>query len=126
MNLHYRILSVDENECAIIVRYFTDVLTEQELRTDPADTTDPPVRCRTDTNLNLWRPEMSEDEVEDLILNSAPIAWLMMMEGQRAGLFANTLTAAKGMAQKTKQTVAVSAIGMIERPPRPKPVLPKS
>jgi hypothetical protein len=126
MNLHYLILSVDEKECAITVRYFTDVLTEQMLTADPADTADQPVRCRTDYQLNLWRPDMSEDEVEDLILRSAPTTWLMMMEGQRAGVFKGTLGAAKKLAQKSKRTVSVSPLGTIDWPKRQKPVLPKS
>jgi hypothetical protein len=126
MNLHYRILSVDENECALTVRYFTDDLTERDLRTDPADKADTPVRCRTDYQLNLWRPGMTEDEVEDLILGSAPVDWLRMMEGRRNGAFAGTLTAARGLAQKSKRTVAVGPLGMIEWPQRSKPVLPKS
>src|SRR5262245_53966477 len=111
MNLHYRILGVDENECALTVRYFTDALIEEDLRTDPADKANPPVQCRTDYQLNLWRPDMTEDEVEDLILGAAPVDWLRMMEDRRTGAFAGTLTAARELAQKSKRTVSVSPLG---------------
>jgi hypothetical protein len=69
---------------------------------------------------------MTEDDVEDLILGAAPVDWLRMMEDQRTGAFAGTLTAAREIARQNKRTVAVGPLGMIEWPQRSKPVLPKS
>lgn len=83
MNLHYRILSVDEDEFSFVVRYFTDELSEFDLRSDPADLTDPPVRCRTDYNLNLWR-EMTEEQLHQHIAQSAPVFWLSRKERAKA------------------------------------------
>jgi hypothetical protein len=73
MQIFYRVLSVDTNECAIEVRFWTDLLSEHELRTDPEDKNDPPLRCRTDNNINIWDPAMSQAEIHDYILSQAPV-----------------------------------------------------
>lgn len=76
MRLRYRILSIDEDEFCFVVRFFTDVLTERMLRTHPEDNNDPPLQCRTDYNLNLWRNMEDEEQMHTAILRAAPIAWL--------------------------------------------------
>src|SRR5262245_28161192 len=96
MNLHYRILSIDEHEFSFVVRFFTDQLSEMDLRSDPTDPTDPPVRCRTDYNLNLWR-EMTDEQLHQHIAQSAPVQWLMRKERAKAktGEYVQSLASAK-------------------------------
>jgi hypothetical protein len=83
MNLHYRILSIDEDEFSFAVRFFTDALSERELSIDPNEQSETPERCRTDYNLNLWR-EMTEDQLHQHIAQSAPVQWLMRKERAKA------------------------------------------
>lgn len=83
MTIYYRILSVDENEFSFVVRYYTDALSERELSIDPNEQSDTPERCRTDYNLNLWR-DMTEENLHQHIMQSAPVQWLMRKERVKA------------------------------------------
>jgi hypothetical protein len=85
MNLRYRVVGMNQDEFSIVVRYYTDVLTEHDLRTDPEDATDPPVRCRTDTNITLYDPAISEDELHLLIMSYANTKWLLLQEQVKLG-----------------------------------------
>lgn len=80
MNLHYRILKLDETEFSFTVRYSTDLLSERELSIDPNEQSDTPARCRTDYNLTMWKPDMTEQELHLYILQSAPVDWLRLRE----------------------------------------------
>lgn len=85
----YRILSVDTNEHSIVVRYFTDNITEEKLATS-YDSNNAivltangyPVSCRTDYNINIFRtsPQPTSDDIQDIILHSAPVDWLRLQE----------------------------------------------
>ena len=85
MNLRYRVTGMNQDEFSIVVRYYTDVLTEHDLRTDPQDAADPPVRCRTDTSITLYDPAISEDELHLLIMSYANTKWLLLQEHVKLG-----------------------------------------
>lgn len=78
MKIFYRIVSLDEKEGLMTVRYWTDFLSEVDLRQDPDDTSIPPKRCRTEYTLNLWQHNMSEDELHRQIINFAPKNWFRL------------------------------------------------
>jgi hypothetical protein len=82
MDIHYKILEVNPNEHAIVVRYFSDVLSEEQLvinAEDPNRRDDgSPWRCRTDYNLNLPVPAPVGEELHKFIVMSAPIGWFDM------------------------------------------------
>lgn len=88
MKINYRILKVDELEHSIIVRYYTDIVTEAYLATpryenDSFDVTPEgyPVSCRTDYNFNIWEtPSPSEERIVEIIMNGAPKEWLHLHE----------------------------------------------
>lgn len=75
MQINYRILSVDEGERTMVVRYWTDRLSERALSILPDETGDTPARCRTDYNLSIADPAMSADQIHDYIVASAPVEW---------------------------------------------------
>lgn len=87
MNIKYRILSIDEKEHAFIVRYYTDILTEDYLtafyeddgsiKRGPDGT---PSRCRSDYNLTIFNVNATAEDVENLIKQSAPVEWFAMLE----------------------------------------------
>jgi hypothetical protein len=78
MQINYRVLSIDEKECSVVVRYWTDKLSERELSVNPDEQNDLPERCRTDYNLNLWDLGMSEDELHNYLLSCAPVGWFKL------------------------------------------------
>jgi hypothetical protein len=102
MNLHYRILNLDENEFSFTVRYFTDLLSERDLSIDPNEQSEAPARCRTDYNLNLWR-DMSEAQLHQHIAQSAPVLWLARKERAKAKSpeYVQSLAMAKGTVGET-------------------------
>lgn len=83
MNIHYKIVELWPDDHLIVVRYWTDLVTEEMLASDPNRKEDgTPVRCRTDVSLNLPVPSSSIDEIEKIAKNGAPIAWLKLMEAK--------------------------------------------
>lgn len=80
MTYYYRVLSVDDKEHTFVVRYWSDKLSERDLRTDPEDMEDPPIRCRTDYNLTAWEHDMTPEELHAHIVQSAPKQWFALKE----------------------------------------------
>lgn len=81
MNLHYKIVEVWPSDHLIVVRYWTDVLSEEFLASDSNRKEDgTPVRCRSDVSLTLPIPAPTGNDLEKLILTNAPIAWLQTLE----------------------------------------------
>ena len=88
MNIHYRIIKVDPAAHGIVVRYFTDEVTEMDL----ANSLNPdgsvilnadgyPVSTRTDIMMNIYdTPAPSNEEIEKRIMLSAPVHWLKLQE----------------------------------------------
>lgn len=87
MDIKYRIIEIHEKDHSFVVRYYTDLITEDFLASVFNDdgsikrTSDGiPVRCRSDVSLTLFEPELTHDEVEKFIKMSAPVAWLKALE----------------------------------------------
>lgn len=84
MDIHYKIIKVFPEEHSIVVRFFTDVLTEEKLSVDPDITNKlsdgSPERCRTDYNINLPVPAPVDGELEKYIMLHAPVQWFIMHE----------------------------------------------
>jgi hypothetical protein len=88
MNIHYRIIKVDPAAHGIVVRYFTDKVTEMDL----ANSLNPdgsvilnadgyPVTTRTDVMISIFdTPAPSNEEIEKRILMNAPVQWLKLQE----------------------------------------------
>lgn len=93
MEIYYRILSVDPKEHSMVVRYWTDTLSEFQLAIEFNKTGGPmlapggyPTRCRTDYNLTLYETPSpsSEEELKLFIMNNAPIQWFILHEDIRS------------------------------------------
>ena len=88
MNVRYRILKVDPQEHSIIVRYFTDIITEEMLCNEFDSNNNPiltkegyPKICRTDYHINIFQtPSPSQEEILNIINQNAPVAWLKLQE----------------------------------------------
>lgn len=88
MKINFRILEKNDVEHSIVVRYFTDILTEEFLATsyDNAgniimDSKGYPLRCRSDFNYNIYDIDQpTESEIIEFIKERTPYDWLQMLE----------------------------------------------
>lgn len=88
MNIHYRILSKDDENHSMIVRYWTDIISEESLATELYEDGSPvldesghPRRGRTDYNLTLYNYEIPTDiQLHDIIVRNAPISFFKLLE----------------------------------------------
>jgi hypothetical protein len=84
MKLHYKIISVDEAEDCIVVRFYSDMMSEEELCVE-RDREGKITRCRTDYNINLPIPAPQEERLHKFILTKAPDWWLWMKDQYKKG-----------------------------------------
>lgn len=85
MFIKYRIIDKNVNEHSILVRYYTNKITEDFLANSFDEdnkiirTKDGyPVRCRTDTNITIYKTDSTEKEIDELIQGHAPVQWLKL------------------------------------------------
>ena len=80
-NLHYKIVEVWPNDHMVVVRYWTDDLSEEFLASDANRKEDgTPVRCRSDVALTLPIPAPTGGQLEELLVTNAPLEWLKTLE----------------------------------------------
>jgi hypothetical protein len=85
MNLHYKIVEVWPNDHLIVVRYWTNNLSEESLAGDSNRKEDgTPVRCRSDVAITLPIPAPTGKDLEELIVRQAPLEWLKTLEKVQA------------------------------------------
>lgn len=81
MNLHYKIVEVWPQDHLVVVRYWTDVLSEEFLASNDIRKEDgTPERCRSDVSITLPIPAPEGAELEKLLIGYAPLDWLKTME----------------------------------------------
>lgn len=81
MNLHYKIVEVWPKDHLIVARFWTDILSEEYLASDSNRKYDgTPVRCRSDVSITLPVPAPIGEELEEMIVRQAPVAWLKTLE----------------------------------------------
>lgn len=76
--IKYKIVEVNPQEHSIVVRYYTDKITEQMLAVDVLDGVIR--RCRTDYSLDLPVPTPTGKVLHDFIAMRAPRDWLFAQE----------------------------------------------
>lgn len=88
MNIHYRIVKVDPAAHGIVIRYFTDNVTEIDLANSfnedgsvKLNADGYPLSTRTDILMSIYdTPAPSQEELEKRIMLSAPVDWLKLQE----------------------------------------------
>ena len=87
MEVKYRIIDVDPNQHSIVVRYYTNVLSEDSLATSfntdgsiARGSDGSPLRCQTDYNINIWKTETppTVDDIKKIANDSAPYDWFKL------------------------------------------------
>jgi hypothetical protein len=88
--IKFKIIELDTTQHSMVVRYFSDLLTEEELassfeldeqgnRVIQRRPDGSPVRCQTDYNINIWRvPAPSTEEIKKIASQSAPRDWFRL------------------------------------------------
>jgi len=75
--IKYKIVEVDQVQHSIVVRYYSDEISEEILATDVLDGVIR--RCRTDYNIDLPVPVPAGEELAAFIESRAPIDWLFKL-----------------------------------------------
>ena len=78
-DIKYKIVEIDEQNQLMVVRYWTDWLTEEELAIDSNRKPDGTiVRCKTDYTINIWDHMKTQEDIENVILNTIPVDWFKL------------------------------------------------
>ena len=88
MNIHYRIVKVDPGAHGIVIRFFTDKVTEMDLANSLNEDGSVilnadgyPLSTRTDVLMSIYdTPTPSPEELERRIMLNAPTDWLKLQE----------------------------------------------
>ena len=114
MNINYKIIEVYEDNRVMVVRYFTDVVTEQDLDVDPNATgTGTPKRCNSDVSLTIPLPEPTEEELHKIILRNAPINALKTTEQIRTNPNTAILSVVHTMKNKPFKKIILYSISYL-------------
>lgn len=106
MNIHYKIVELWPDDHLVVVRYWTDNISEMDLASDQNRKEDgTPVRCRTDVSINLPVPMPTDpEEIDKIIKVAGPISWLKMLEDVKNPDVDTSLDAVAGLVGVTKTT----------------------
>ena len=80
MNLKYKIVEVHPQQHSIVVRFYTDRITERMLAVQTDSATDTVLRARTDYSIDLPVPAPDGTALDALIISRAPREWLATQE----------------------------------------------
>lgn len=127
MDIKYRIIEKNEDEHSIVVRYWTDIISELDLVTEYDANGNPiltsngwPVRCRTDSNLNLYDlPNPSEEELIDFIEKNAPADWLVMKHNIASGNVSYSLNSTNNIFGQERSFLYVKPEPVVDMIPQP-------
>lgn len=76
--MKYKIIRVDPDAHSIVVRYYTDFVTEESLAIETVDGVI--TQCRSDFSIDLPVPTPTGDELERFITARAPKSWFDTQE----------------------------------------------
>ena len=110
MNIHYRIVRVDPAAHGMVVRYFTDVVTEMDLANSfdedgsiRLNSDGYPLTTRTDVLMSIYdTPTPSREEIEKRIMLNAPVDWLKLQEDIKNPDVDTKMTDIRNLAGETK------------------------
>ena len=122
MHIKYKIIGFSTEEHTIVVRFYSDETTEEDLAVRDVDTgeiirhsdTDGTIKnCRTDYNINLFQvPAPTGNDLEVFIARHAPKDWLEMLEKVKDPSIDTTLSTLHDMVGPERNAVV---------PPEPTP-----
>ena len=105
MIIKYKIIELNASEHAIVVRYYTERITEAMLAVDVLDGVIR--RCRTDYAIDLPVPAPTGAELDRFISARAPVAWFATLEAVQNPNIDTSMAAFTQMLGVEQQVVAV-------------------
>ena len=115
MHIKYKIVGFSTEEHTIVVRYYSDVTTEEDLAVRDVDTgeiirhsdTDGTIKnCRTDVNITLWDvPALTGSDLDEYISRHAPKQWFEILEKIKDPAIDTTLSTIKDMVGEERDVV---------------------
>ena len=78
--MKYKIIEINSDDHSIVVRFYTDKVTEADLAVQVEEGTGKVMRCRTDFNIDQPDPSPTGPALEKFILRYAPREWLNKRE----------------------------------------------
>ena len=134
MNIHYRILKVDQAAHGLVVRYFTDEVTELDLANSfnedgsiKLNADGYPLSTRTDVLMSIYdTPTPSQEEIEKRIMLNAPVDWLKLQEDIKNPDIDTKMNTIKNLTGETKAFTSFELRDMkdsvkADAPPAPQP-----
>ena len=86
-DIKFKIISKHPEQHSVVVRYFTDLLTEDMLATSfhangmiSRNASGSPLQCQTDYNLTVWNVGANTQAILKIANDSAPVGWLKLQE----------------------------------------------
>lgn len=77
LNLKYKVIEKNEDFHTITVRYWTDIVNEEDLRFSQNNLSDgSPNRCKTDVSIMITSEIKTEEDLHNKILQTAPLVLL--------------------------------------------------
>jgi len=116
MQIKYKIIDTDIENQTIVVRFYTDTVTEESLATD-IDQDGKIIKCSTDLSLKLFIANPTDEELHSFILAFTPKTMLEIKEATITGDFADTFR----RIDLLKNVEVVDQLGG-NRPPVPNPI----
>ena len=88
MNIHYRVIKVDPSAHGLVIRYYTDKVTEMDLANSfnedgsvKMNADGYPLSTRTDIFMSIYDvPAPGQEEIDRRIKLNAPVDWLKLQE----------------------------------------------
>ena len=103
-NIKYKIIETYEDTKSITVRYWTDNISEEELRVSVENLPDgSPVRCKNDTHIELNPNIKTEEDLHNIIISFAPIHALKRAEEFKNSSDLNPVLLATNLIHKTHE-----------------------
>ena len=87
MEIKYKIIQVNPADHAIVVRFYTDTISEEDVAVRNPDTGEIILdddgnieACRTDYSITLWdAPTLTGEALEEVIMGCAPTRWFELL-----------------------------------------------
>ena len=103
-NIKYKIIETYENTKSITVRYWTDNISEEELRVSVENLPDgSPARCKNDIHIELNPNIKTEEDLHNIIISFAPIQTLKRAEEFKNSTDLNPVLIATNLIHKTHE-----------------------
>ena len=104
LNLKYKVIEKNEDFHTITVRYWTDIIDEEDLRWSPNNLADgSPDRCKTDISIMLTPEIKFEEDLHNKIISCAPIQTLKRAEEFKNSTDLNPVLLATNLIHKTHE-----------------------